>query len=268
MKTVVLQSYRTEGVPAWIVRCIESVRDWAARQGYAHQFIGDSLFERVPGHLRARTDIPRLALTDLARLGLLREQLASGYDRVVWMDADILVFQPEAFRLPACDGALLCHEVWTELDAAGRLVAQNKLNNAMMLFERGHPLLDFLAYTGRRMLELTRPEHLHPVMLGPRLLTGLAQQLPIDANTQIANLSPVLLRALARGDAPQLLAEFMRMHGFPVHAAHLCGSLADSTDQRMTGANRVALSEDDLLTVVTRLLSTRGSDLPAPGQPA
>jgi len=92
MKTVVYQSYRTRDVAPWLATCQASVRDWAARAGHDYRHYGDELFDRVPDWYRAKAGSLVLPVSDLARLVLARELLAEGYDRTVWVDADLLVF--------------------------------------------------------------------------------------------------------------------------------------------------------------------------------
>jgi hypothetical protein len=38
-------------------------------------------------------------VSDLARLTLARDYLAQGYDRALWVDADVVVFDPDALAL-------------------------------------------------------------------------------------------------------------------------------------------------------------------------
>jgi len=61
MKTLVIQSFRTRSVPAWIERCLDSAKRWAALRGYdylctddrAFALCGDDYLARVNGNLRA-----------------------------------------------------------------------------------------------------------------------------------------------------------------------------------------------------------------------
>src|SRR5271155_4687165 len=98
-QTVVFQSYRTQNVPKWIVGCMETARGWAGMRGFDYQFLDDRFFDRVPAEFRARTT-DKLILTDIARLLVTRELLEGGYERVVWIDADVAVFDPESWVLP------------------------------------------------------------------------------------------------------------------------------------------------------------------------
>ncbi len=51
--TVVFQSFRTRDVPAWITRCMETARAWAALRGFDYQFLDDRFFDRIPDRYRA-----------------------------------------------------------------------------------------------------------------------------------------------------------------------------------------------------------------------
>lgn len=55
MKTVVLQSYRTHGVEAWVSRCLSSVKAWTERSGYAYEFIDNSIFDLCGPEYLARS---------------------------------------------------------------------------------------------------------------------------------------------------------------------------------------------------------------------
>jgi hypothetical protein len=98
MLTVVYQSYRSSGSPAWIDRCLASVREWAEARAYHYVFVGDELFDLVRlGTGKESGQI--LPITDLARLELAARFLAEGYERAVWIDADVLVFNPQRFEI-------------------------------------------------------------------------------------------------------------------------------------------------------------------------
>ena len=71
-QTLVIQSYRRVGVPAWLRRCMDSVSDWARQSGFAYEFVDDSLFALLPDWFRERCGDQLLPQTDLARLMLMR----------------------------------------------------------------------------------------------------------------------------------------------------------------------------------------------------
>lgn len=96
---ILLQSHSPDP-PLWVQRCLESVRAFAVTHGYTYRLLDDAaLFEGVPGaYLRTCRAHGRMATAaDLGRLLRAREALASGATRVVWLDADMLIF--DAVRL-------------------------------------------------------------------------------------------------------------------------------------------------------------------------
>jgi len=247
MDTVILQSFRQHAVPDWITRCMRSVQDWAEAQGYRYEFVDDSLFEYVPRNLREKPRRSILPLTDLARLGLLRDRLLR-FERAVWMDADVLVFRPHLLRLPLQAGAMLCHEIWAGLDRQGALTLDRRINNAVMIFERDHPLPGFLHYAATELYSQLDTTVMPPAALGTGFLSRLGQLLPLRVFHQVACLSPVLLDALVHHRHPERLAAHAEHYGFPFHAANLCRSLHDD-----------ALDDTHMCHVVDLLLDNHGA---------
>src|ERR1700691_64233 len=97
MRTVVCQAYCSPtGVPPWIERCMDTVRGWAEHRGFAYERTDDGLFYPVPPWCGQRVGGEPVRMSALARLLLARSLLAR-YDRAVWVDADVVVFDPERF---------------------------------------------------------------------------------------------------------------------------------------------------------------------------
>ncbi|MGD8420071.1 MAG: hypothetical protein PVJ78_06545, partial [Gammaproteobacteria bacterium] len=109
--TLVIQSHRDPLPHAWLGRCLDSVAGWARAGGFEYRFLGDEIFESIDPPLRDRLGERTAIASDLARLRLLQRGLAEGYRRVVWCDADFLVFRPRELRLPETDFGL-GREVW------------------------------------------------------------------------------------------------------------------------------------------------------------
>ena len=99
MNAIVYQSYRTQNVPGWIQQCLRIVPIWARAQGYEYRFFDEALFDRLPAWFRKRVSHRILPMSDLARLLLARELLDEGFDRVVWVDADVLIFDIKQFSV-------------------------------------------------------------------------------------------------------------------------------------------------------------------------
>ena len=143
MRTVVYQSYRTTRVSTWIESCMESVRSWAAANAFDYQFIDDRLFDSVPPWFREKAGQQICPVTDLARLVVARDLLAQGYERTVWVDADMVVFAPDRMAVKIDKDFAFCHEVWVKSDANGEPTWVQQVNNSITIFTRGSIHLDF-----------------------------------------------------------------------------------------------------------------------------
>lgn len=238
-------------------RCMQSVQEWAAFRGYVYEFIDDALFDFLPASIRNDPRAPLLPKTDMARLGLLEDRLCH-YERAIWLDADVLVFDPTGFTIPEASGAMLCHEIWTNLSQEGELVHRRGINNALMMFERGHPLLGFLRHASIELYQHSDPERMSSLMLGTDLLSKLGRIVPLRLHTQLGCLSPLLLAAVYYGDHPEWLRAHAQQHGHRFCAANLCRSLlvAPSTPQRPRD-----LDSSQVQILIEQLIATRGSVL-------
>src|SRR5580658_8048741 len=94
-RILIVQSYRTHDVPSWISRCLASVQAWALAKGYDYRLTDDSAFLLCGADYLARVGDNKRSITNLCRLELIKLALAEGYDRAIWMDADIQVFAPD-----------------------------------------------------------------------------------------------------------------------------------------------------------------------------
>ena len=261
MHTVILQSYRSNDIPAWLQRCMQTVKQWAAANGYHYAFVDDALFDYVPPRFREPTPSSLLPFTDLARLGLLREKLASGYSHAIWIDADVVIFRPDHFRIPDQAGAMLCHEIWTQKDEHGVVHHAENINNAVMVFERGHPLLDFLHHAAIELFTHLKSGKIRTTTIGTDFLTKLGRIYPIRLLTQVACLSPALARAISTGAPSSLLQEHAARFGHPFHAANLCRSKHERGTQRSTASPEDSLDASQLLDVVEKIIAAKGEML-------
>lgn len=225
--TLVIQSHRAPLPYPWIGRCLASVRDWCAQNGYDYRFLDDALFAAVPEDLRERTRGQPVIATDLARLLVLREALRADYHTVIWLDADMLVIDPAAFVMPAEDFAV-GREVWVQPDGQGRLRVYRKVHNAFLLFRRGNAFLDFYADTAQRLLTLNRGT-MPPQFIGPKLLTALHNVAQLPVLESAGMLSPPVCRDILAGGGAALDL-FLAHSSRPVAAANLCISSCERRD--------------------------------------
>jgi hypothetical protein len=232
--TVVIQSHRASGDrPAWIDRCLDSVGAWAEARGFERRFEDDRFFDRLPPPLRAKTRDRPMVAADLSRLLWAREVLAEGAARVVWLDADVLVFDPARLHLGALEaGCLFGAEVWIQR-AGRRWRAYDKVHNALLAFEPGNPVLDYYLHVAHSMVHRARPP-VPPHLVGPRLLGALHNLAPFPLCTAVGSLGPPVLRDLLDGGGGAL--DLFRARSPRLAAANLCAALADEgyDDARLT----------------------------------
>ena len=225
MKTLVIQSFRTRSVPAWIERCLDSAKRWAALRGYdylctddrAFALCGDDYLARVNGNLRA--------IANLFRLELVRQAHRDGYERAVWIDADIFVFAPETFSIDGVARYAFARESWIEIIGPGTPSACWRAtagtNNSVLVCRRDEPDLEFLI-AATRHVALHREVRTN-YQVGGDLIKGLRASLDFEMLGSSGMFSNYIVLALAQ-EVEMLLKVQARCHGTAVHAANLCAS--------------------------------------------
>ncbi|RZL52160.1 MAG: hypothetical protein EOP70_17305 [Variovorax sp.] len=210
---------------SWIECCLASVEGWAGAAGACYLRLDDALFDPLPGWAHDAARGARLALTDYARLLWLRRLLGAA-ERVIWLDADVLVFDPAGLVFPDAPFALARERwIWRE---AGTVRAEERVSNAAMLFSRAGGLLDWYVAACETILR-DAPRPLNRTALGPQLLTALQAQRPVPLIDSIATLSPAVMADLLAGGG-EALADHQAHWPARVAAAHLCRSLGGTTD--------------------------------------
>jgi len=243
--TLVVQSHRSPLPFSWIETCLESVRSWSNSRSHDYQFLGDEIFDRVPAELLERIQ-HKVVATDLARLLFIKEALRTGYDTVVWMDADFLVFDPAGFILPDTDYAL-GREVWVQHDSGGTLKVYRKVHNAFLMFRRNNSFLSFYLETAIRLLSLNSGT-MPPQFIGPKLLTALHNVAQLNVLECAGMLSPMVVKDIIRGRGPAL-DKFHGNTSVPVTAANLCVSSCDKNE----------LTTEEMEQLIGLLLARRGA---------
>lgn len=265
MKTVVYQSYRRSEVPEWIARCMQTVRDWAALKGFDYVFVDDRLFDYVPAWYREKVNGQVQLVSDLARLEIAKELLAKGYERTVWVDADVVVFDAERFDILITEGYAFCREIWLEklglvralrwglggLSWPRRVQPMFRVNNAVTLFTKDNSMLDFYVHACK-LLVRNKAGEISKLDVGTFFLTGLYGSLRFPLLTDMALFSPVVMHDIAhgRGDYVKL---YIEEFGFPVRAANLCASYAGEK------YNGLAMCDRLYGVVLDRLIATKGA---------
>lgn len=232
MRTRIIQSYRTSNVPAWIDTCMTSVQKWSSARQFDYHFVGDEIFDRVPTwYLDKTSAYPQIA-TDLGRLHLIGEAFAEGYDRAIWLDADVLIFAPNNFAVDLTSGFAFGREVWVQKDKNGKPKAFPNVHNAYAVFCADNRFLTFYQYACEQMISRMNSgidKGMAPQVVGPKLLTSLYNTLGFDLTHDIAMLSPDVLHDIDAGGGPSLDLLRRTLSNSP-SGANLCASLESQSE--------------------------------------
>lgn len=223
---VILQSYRNERVSPWLARCMVSVQQWAAASGFAYKLIDDDgLLGVLPDAFKQKVGARWPMLADLGRLLWCKKILAEGAGRVVWLDADVLICQPDLFQIPhdIADGYAFGREIWVE--SGGRI--RYGAHNAICVFEPKNPILDFYIHSCLKIMETHAGLQLAPQLLGPKWLKlqhGMIQMHLLD---DVAMWSPWVVDDLLAGGGMRLDKQLAANRGTLSPAVNLCASMLD-----------------------------------------
>ena len=247
-RTVVYQSFRTSNVPAWMTACMESAKQWAQASGFEYRFYDDQFFGFCPPWYREQVSNHILLMSDLARLVAGKALLDEGFERVIWVDADLLIFAPSAFKVHADTPFAFCRELWVGWEN-GKFVGWPRVNNAVCTFARGNSFLDFYIDAAQRIVR--QALKLDPLSIGTTFLTGLHALMPIPQIQSVGTFNPILMDYLAQGRL-EPLSEYRTKFANPIAAANLCGSFSGKTVQG------VLMSEAIYAGAVSQLLGDPG----------
>ncbi len=239
--TLVVQSHRDPLPFDWLRACIGSVEDWSRSNDFQYRFIGDEIFDLVAPELLKKIGAQTVIATDLARLRVLQQGFAQGYERVVWCDADFLIFNANDFVLPLADFAF-GREVWIQRDDKGKLRAYSKLHNAFMMFCQGNPCLDFYLDTAERLITQNKGG-VPPQFIGPKLLTALHNIARFPVMETAAMLSPMVIRDLLNDGGKALDLLLRKSPALPA-GVNLSSSLTEAE----------AFTEAEMQTLIRQLL--------------
>ena len=227
MRTQVIQSYNANGVSSWIKTCTRTVKDWSNYNNYTYQYVNDRIFEYIPDWYLRKTLNHKQISTDLGRLCLMQEALSNGFERVIWLDSDVLIFSPKTFQVTVTRGFEFGREIWVQASRKGTLEVFYNVHNAYCLFCADNKFLDFYQYACERVIsqmESKANKGMSPQIVGPKLLTSLNNILKFKLSDDIIMLSPEVLNDLYNGggDAIDLLKANLKA---PPSGANLSASL-------------------------------------------
>jgi len=248
--TLIIQSHRDDR-PAWIDRCLDSVRTWAETSGHAYRFVGDEMMAAIPADWRRATGrYPQIA-ADLGRLYLLRDALAQGVRQAVWLDADVLVFAPDKFDPCPETPHAFGREIWIEDDGVGGYRARRNVHNATLAFRANEPVLGFYIHACERILGRIAADgsgsSVPAQILGPKLLGALHNLVGFPLIDDVAMTSPPVIRDLADLGDGRALACLRAASDVAAAAANLSASVLDGEDDAVARAIDRLLAEPDAL---------------------
>lgn len=227
--TLVIQTFRNHGIPDWVQRSLDSVRNWAELHGYDYSLVGDEFYDLCGPEYLARGRKNPQAITNLARLVATRKHLDAGYQQVIWMDADVFVFSPAKLVFDFSTEQLVTgyafgREVWLYRAAGVTNVMPAAPHNAAAFFTRRAVDLDMLINLIRH---IDAKRHIvSNYQVGVRLLRGLQYSLMFPTFSHVAMFSPLLLRALVERNET-VLRFYGRAFGYHACAGNLGLSLEE-----------------------------------------
>ena len=233
--TVVLQSYRTIDVPAWISTCMGTVRSWTQDQGWHYACMGDEFLSMAPPWARQQCGHNLYAITDLSRLLWIQQVLSdpkAPYRRAIWVDADVLVMNPQALgkAVSACEDHALARELFMKTPPNRGISFRHGVNNAFMVFDRGSPMPERYMDACWRQLRATPSGEVERTALGPAILQSLHRQSPIRLIDGIGLYTPGMMHELAQGEGT-LYQRYLCEWGRAPLAANLCHFMRNATPQ-------------------------------------
>jgi hypothetical protein len=175
--------------------------------------------------------------------------LKQGFDRAIWIDADLLVFAPEEFRIEVQSEFAFAREVWVGFDADGNLQHRHGINNSVCVFVRGNSILDFYIQAAQRIV-FTKPV-LDRLEVGTLFLSRLGGFVPLPLLNDVGILSPAMMAGLLEEDSAAV-RRFAVEFRSPIHTANLCASFLGKVQ------DGVKVTEELLERCIDRMLKTKG----------
>lgn len=249
---LIIQAYENTTTPAWIQRCLDSVKSWAETSGHDYRF-SPLLFDRVPAWFRDRCGPEIGPMTDLGRLCLMQHWFDQGASPVVWIDADVLVFDPRHLHIPPGLGFLAIDEITVGAGPDGvPVIMDRSVNGALLGASRDNAMFGIYRDAIESLVRNAPAGRLPRTIAGPQLLSTLAKQHPINCLTTVGLFTLPILNDIAQG-VELMPRTFSQSFGHRVAAANLCHFFRD-----MVVAGDVPRYDAILEQAINRLLESRG----------
>jgi hypothetical protein len=226
LSSLLIQSASIAQQASWQAACLETVQDWCRQEGIAYRLLGDEIFSLVPQEILEKIGNKLPIATDYARLCLLESALEEGFDRVIWLDADTLIWQKD-FELDSLQPQAFGQEFWLQEDS-GKMQIKSNVHNAVLVFQSDSVVLPFLRELVLRLLYRVSDNYLAPQFAGPKLLSALHSLYQFELLPHVGALSPLISSELAVGQwHGKAMAHYQKVKGELPPALNLCASLID-----------------------------------------
>lgn len=248
MKTIVYQAFTGE-MPLWLNQCIETVKHWARKNKFDYQFIDDQMLDYVPQWYRDKVGEKIALIADLARLEMAKEFLLNGYERTIWMDADVIIFNDEKFVIDITGDFAFCKEVWFDLSPEKKLMCLYNITNGVTVFTNSN-FLDFFIYACKQLIKNSQKNSI-PFEINIRFLTMLYKHLKYPLLANVGQFSPLILDSIVN-NRDMLLKAYMQHFGSPNYASNLCLSFRNKTH------SGISINDEIFGKVIEILLESKG----------
>ncbi|MGF7147980.1 hypothetical protein FHS96_001589 [Sphingomonas zeicaulis] len=247
----ILQSYEAPSTPVWIARCLDSVRRWADAHGYGYSFT-DRFFAAVPHWFRTICGPETGPMTDIARLVLMQRLFDRGAGFVVWIDADVLIFDPDALTIDPTLGFFGIRERALLLDNDRRpTIGPENVNGAILGSTPDNPRFATYRWAVEEVVRRHTDGPIPRTIAGPRLLTRMATRHPFVAIDHVGLLTPAMITEIAAAGS-DLCRRYMTAFGSPLAAANLCHFYRDAVNEDRRRRFDAAMDHAISLLVETR----------------
>ena len=169
------------------------------------------------------------AVTDICRLQWMHNLLTETYERVLWVDADVLIFAPDVLAIDTQSGHAFAHELFLCMDnSPNGFTPQEGINNAFMVFERkGLAVLEQYQAASLARVRDAEPGPIPRTALLPLNLDAMHAS-RFEALPGIGLFTLGLMQEIASGGG-RLTRAYHKLTPAPLGAANLCHFLRNAT---------------------------------------
>jgi len=235
---------------------MNGVSNWSAYKNFDYRFVDDQIFDLVPIAYRNKTKGRLPVLSDLARLIMARDLIFEGYEKVIWIDADVLIFDQDHFDIINEEDFCFCREIWIQHSANGGVKVFRNVHNAVCFFVKGNSFLEFYIDACLQVVEgIENNKAMVNQLVGPKLLTSLHNMIGYPLIENVGMFSPLVLQDIESQMGGTALDLLIHELPAPMQAANLCSSLVGGV------VDGIDLNHTKMERIVDLLLKTKGGKL-------